>query len=514
MNHGGELGTKMLVILNDNHWSIARTVGALSDYLSSLRPGSLYNQARRTVHQLLQAMPVIGEKLDAGLEQGLKMLHSTLQPGQIFEAFGLTYVGPIDGHDTEELIDALEQCKKKDGVVLLHVKTQKGKGIPGAEDKADKGHAAKPNLKLLAQRSCSVPSAAERKEIELQKSTVPANPKDETAQPWTNWFADALIAAAERDESIVGLTAAMPGGTGIDKFMERFPKRGIDGGIAEQHTVAFASGLATAGMRPVAAIYSTFLQRGYDQVFQECALQKLPVFFAMDRAGLVGEDGATHHGIFDIAYLGTMPEVTMMSPRDGTELGMMLEFGLGWKEGPIAMRFARGNVGAGEPASERAPIQVGKGEVVQQGKDVALVAYGSQFVHVMGAARELERQGLSVEVVNMRFAKPIDMELIADLRARHDLVLTVEDHSLRGGFGSCFLEGLHLLPHGRIPRVRCLGVPDDFIEHASREQLLEMLGLDAAGIARAAIEELEGLRRGAGRFLRPSDEEENEAEVG
>ncbi|PIE23722.1 MAG: 1-deoxy-D-xylulose-5-phosphate synthase [Planctomycetota bacterium] len=493
LNHGGELGTKLLVILNDNHWSIARTVGALSDYLSSLRSGSLYYQARRTVHQLLQAMPVIGEKLDASLEQGLRMLHSTLQPGQIFEAFGLTYHGPIDGHDTDELIDALQHCQKKDGVVLLHVKTQKGRGIPGAEDKADKGHAAKPAAKAI----CVAPGEKAPK----------VEPKDPSAKAWTTWFADALIAAGERDESVVALTAAMPAGTGVDKFMARFPKRGIDGGIAEQHTVAFASGLASSGLKPVAAIYSTFLQRGYDQVFQEVALQKLPVFFAMDRAGVVGEDGATHHGIFDIAYLGTMPEVSMLSPRDGNELQMMLDWGLDWREGPVAMRFARGSVGAGEARDQRPPIELGKGEVVQQGRDLALVAYGSQFEHAQAATQRLENLGLSVELVNMRFAKPIDMELIQDLRARHELVLTVEDHSLRGGFGSCFLEALHMLPPGRLPRVRCLGVPDEFQEHATREELLAMLGLDAAGIAKSAIEEFELLRHSVGRFSRPSDEE-------
>ena len=488
LNHGGALGQKVLVILNDNHWSIAKTVGALSQYLSKVRTGSFYLQAKKTLHQLVQAMPVIGEKVDQGIEQGLEILQSTLNPGQVFKALGSHYYGPIDGHDVVGMIETLERVRELDGVVLLHVKTQKGKGVPGSEEAPDRAHAAKPAPKKDAATAGTEPAVV-----------VPARPKPAAKKAWTNWFGEAMCDLAERDERVCALTAAMPDGTGLVEFKERFPKRFFDCGIAEQHTVAFASGLTTAGLRPICAIYSTFLQRGYDMVFQEVILQRLPVIFAMDRGGLVGEDGATHHGIYDIAYLGAFPGVTLMAPSDGVELSMMLDFAL-TLEGPSGIRYARGGALEGAPRNERQPIELGKAETRRRGKDLAIVAYGSEVEFALEAAEQLARDGIEAEVVNARFAKPVDSEMVRDLRNRFDLILTVEDHAVRGGFGSCFLEALHALPAGRLPHVRVIAVPDELHEHASRAELLAMNGLDADGIARVALDELEALRHGVGRF--------------
>ncbi|MCA8969485.1 MAG: 1-deoxy-D-xylulose-5-phosphate synthase [Planctomycetes bacterium] len=486
MNHGGSLGKKLIVILNDNHWSIAKTVGALSSYLTKIRSGPIYRHAKKTLHQLLQKMPVIGEKVEESLEQLLKIAQSTISPTQLFEALGTHYYGPIDGHDTSELLDTLEHVRELEGVVLLHVRTQKGKGVPGSETRPDRAHAAKP---------APAPKTAGTEPTVV----IPAQPKV-AARAWTEWFADALMDSAARDERIVALTAAMPEGTGLVKFFEKFPQRALDCGIAEQHCVAFASGLATAGSRPVAAIYSTFLQRGYDQVFQEVVLQKLPVVFALDRAGVVGEDGATHNGIYDIAFLGAFPGVVMMAPRDGIELGMMLDFALAL-DGPSAIRYPRGSAPAGEGVDTRPPIELGKAETLRHGDAVAIVAYGGQVEYALAAATRLAADGIECEVVNARFAKPFDRELVRDLRSRFDVILTVEDHVRHGGFGSIFVDTLHELPAGKMPRVRVLAISDEVHEHASRPQILAALGLDTDGIVRAVREELDALERGGARFV-------------
>ncbi len=484
MNHGGSLGKNLIVILNDNHWSIAKTVGALSSYLTKVRSGPIFRHAKKTLHQLLQKMPVIGEKVEESLEQLLKIAQSTISPTQLFEAFGTHYYGPIDGHDMNEVLDTLEHVRQLDGVVLLHVRTQKGKGVPGSETRPDRAHAAKP-----------APKTAGTEPTVL----VPQKPKV-VARAWTEWFAEALLRAAERDERIVALTAAMPEGTGLLDFFERFPQRALDCGIAEQHTVAFASGLATAGSKPVAAIYSTFLQRGFDQVFQEVVLQKLPVVFALDRSGLVGEDGATHNGVYDIAYLGGFPGMVLMAPRDGVELGMMLDFAIEL-ETPSALRYPRGTAPAGEAASLRPAIELGKAETLRRGDAIAIVAYGPMVEASMEAAARLAADGIECEVVNARFAKPFDAELVRDLRSRFDVVVTVEDHVRHGGLGSIFIDTLHDLPSGRMPRVRVLAVSDEVHEHASRQQILAQLGLDAAGIERVVREEVETLERGGARFV-------------
>ena len=316
LNHAGSLeDTKLLVILNDNRWSIAKTVGALSRHLNKLRSGTFYNRAKESLHHLIQSIPVVGKDLDQRLGDAVDMVKNMVVPGHLFEELGFRYFGPVDGHNMQETLEALEACKKLGGVTLLHVLTEKGKGVPGSEDRYDRAHAAKPTPKPKAAKVPVEPA--------VLQPMVPEKPK---GRAWTKWFSDSIEALAERNEKVVAITAAMPDGTGLMEFRDRFPERFVDSGIAEQHAVAMASGMATAGMRPVCAIYSTFLQRGYDQVFQEVVLQRLPVVFAMDRAGLVGEDGATHNGLYDIAYLRCMPGMTLMAPMDGRELHEMMQF--------------------------------------------------------------------------------------------------------------------------------------------------------------------------------------------
>ena len=493
MNHGGALQPKLLVILNDNRWSIAKTVGALSSYLSKLRTGAFYQHAKKTVHNLIQNLPLIGEKVDRSLEQGLKILQNTLVPGQIFEALGTQYFGPIDGHNLDELLLTLERVKKLDGIVLLHVRTQKGKGVPGSQEKPDRAHAAKPQA---PQKSVAAPSTAGTEPVVVK----PSQPSATARKAWTDWFGAALLEAARKDERVIGLTAAMPDGTGVIPFMSEFPKRCLDAGIAEQHAVAFASGLATAGLKPVVAIYSTFLQRAYDQVFQEVLLNKVPVVFAMDRAGLVGEDGSSHNGVFDIAYLAAMPGMTLMAPMDGIELGMMLDFAISLEK-PAALRFARGAAPGGEAREQRPKIELGRAEMLRKGRDLAIVAYGSEVEFARQSAEILERRGIEVEVWNARFAKPMDQDMVRSIRSRHALVLTVEDHAVRCGFGSLFLQCLHELPAGKMPRVCVLGVPDAFHAHSSRGQILAKLGLDAEGIAGSAQQELMLQKRSKGLYV-------------
>ncbi len=485
LNHGGMLeNERLLVVLNDNRWSIAKTVGALSHYLNKVRSGRLYNQAKESMRHLIQAIPVVGKGLDEGIEQAADMLRNMVAPGHVFEALGFQYFGPIDGHDTNALLDIFENVKDREGVVLVHVQTQKGRGVPGSENRYDRAHAAKP---------APVPDPALPVKVSVEPKVLQPQPPRKLAatvakkkgRAWTEWFGDAIDQAAGRDEKVMALTAAMPDGTGLMEFMEKYPDRFVDSGIAEQHCVAMASGLATAGMKPVCAIYSTFLQRGFDQVFQEVVLQQVPVVFAMDRAGLVGEDGATHNGIYDIAYLRCFPHMTLMAPKDGPELGAMLDFAL-TLPGPSGLRYARGTAPevdalpgySGRPA----PIELGKMEIIRPGRDGAILAYGNMVQTALEAAELLSQQGVQIEVVNARFVKPLDDQGVLALCDRHDKVITLEDHVVMGGFGSAVLECV--AAHGPVrAQVQILGVPDAQLEHASRSQLIEMIGLDAKSVA-------------------------------
>ncbi|MCR9248222.1 MAG: 1-deoxy-D-xylulose-5-phosphate synthase [bacterium] len=478
LNHAGSLeDTRLLVILNDNRWSIAKTVGALSRYLNKLRSGTFYNRAKETVHNLIQAIPLVGKDLDARLGDTVDMLKNMVAPGHIFEELGFRYFGPVDGHDMGEVTEALEQCKNLDGVTLLHVMTEKGKGVPGSEDRYDRAHAAKPQKKAAQKPAKKVP---------VEPAVLPpVVPVTKPGRAWTAWFSDSMDKLAEADDRVIAITAAMPDGTGLMEFRDKYPDRFVDAGIAEQHAVAMASGLATSGMRPICAIYSTFLQRGYDQVFQEVILQRLPVVFAMDRAGLVGEDGATHNGLYDIAYLRCMPGITLMAPKDGHELHEMMQFAL-TLAGPSGVRYARGNAPHRHElvgwSGKHQPIELGKMEILRPGSDGAIVAYGHMVQTALEAAALLDKRGVHVEVVNARFCKPLDEEGILALCDRHDRVVTLEDHVKVGGFGSTVLECV--ASHGHVrAQVEVMGVPDDILEHMSRNQVVEHCGLSAEHVA-------------------------------
>jgi 1-deoxy-D-xylulose-5-phosphate synthase len=476
LNHAGALeNERLLVILNDNRWSIAKTVGALSRHLNQLRSGTLYNRAKDTLHNLIQSIPVVGKDLNNKLGDAVEMLKNMVVPGHLFEQLGFRYFGPIDGHNVDELVTALANVQKLDGVVLLHVMTEKGKGVPGSEDRYDRAHAAKPQ-----------PAKKKAEKVPVEPCVLqPVVPVSKPGRSWTEWFGEGMQQLAEADPRVIAITAAMPDGTGLMEFRDRFPDRFVDAGIAEQHAVAMASGMATSGMRPICAIYSTFLQRGYDQVFQEVVLQKLPVVFAMDRAGLVGEDGATHNGLYDLSYLRCFPGIVLMAPKDGAELHEMMRLSLSLP-GPSGIRYARGNAPSQADLvgwhGRHQPVELGRMEVLREGTDGAVLAYGHMVQTALEAAALLERRGVRIEVVNARFCKPLDEQGVLALCDRHDRVVTLEDHSRIGGFGSAVLECT--AAHGPVrAHVQVMGVPDELLEHMSRNQVVEQCGLTAAHVA-------------------------------
>ncbi len=454
LNHAGHLGTDLLVILNDNEMSISENVGAVSKYLTRLRTDPTYSRAKAEIEQLLRRLPAIGDKLTKTLEKIKDSMRHLVVPGLLFEAFGFKYLGPVDGHDLPLLIDVFQQASHLRGPVLIHVATEKGKGFPTAENAPDKFH--------------SWPTA-----VKLDKPPA-----------YTDVFADALIELARADERIVAVTAAMLPGTGLSKFQQHFPERCFDVGIAEQHAATFCAGLAAAGMRPVFAVYSTFMQRAYDQIIHDVAIQKLPVVFAVDRAGIVGPDGETHQGAFDLSYLRAIPNLTIMMPKDENELRHMLytAFQL---EGPVAVRYPRAD-GVGVPLDDVwSPVPVGKAEVVVDGRDAAIFALGPMVQTALKAAEAARVQyGLSIAVINMRFVKPLDRSLILKYAERMP-VMTLEDAALAGGMGSAVAE---VLADEQVSaRLLRKGLPDRFIEHGGRDELLRHLGLDADGVIKDLV---------------------------
>jgi 1-deoxy-D-xylulose-5-phosphate synthase len=475
INHAGALGASMLVVLNDNEWSISKSVGALARYLTRIRSSRVAQRAQQEIHGLLQSIPLIGDRVEHAIDQVREVLRHSIVQGHVFEELGVTYVGPVDGHDVEYLVENLERVRKLDGVVLLHALTQKGKGHPKALSHPERVHAAKGEAP-----KASLPVDGGKLELARRAPGGPA---------FTKAFGDAMIQLAERDLRVHALTAGMPSGTGLTEFAERFPTRFHDVGICEQHAVATAAGMAKGGLRPVAAIYSTFLQRAYDQVFQEVALQGLPVVFCLDRAGLVGQDGPTHNGVFDLAYLRTLPSFVLCAPRDASDQRRMLEMALRHDGGPVALRWPRDECPQEEviPAAERREMEPGKAEVLREGKELVLWAYGALVRQALEAADELGARGLEVGVVDARFAKPLDEELLAQHLRRYRHLLTIEEHQRSGGFGAAVLEVASRLPEARA-RVRILGVPDRFVEHmSSRDEQLADLGLDGPGIAKSAV---------------------------
>ncbi|MEE8205650.1 MAG: 1-deoxy-D-xylulose-5-phosphate synthase [Nitrospinaceae bacterium] len=454
LNHTGHLKSNMIVILNDNEMSISTNVGGMSAHLSQIMTGQVMRTIKGQIDEMLQSIPGVGKDISHFAHKIDDAIKGVFIPGRLFEDLGFRYVGPLDGHDTDTLIENLEDLKGQKGPTLVHVITRKGKGYKIAEEKAEIWHGASPF------------------DIEtgtfLKKKSNPA---------YTAVFADALIDLAKQDEKILGITAAMPSGTGISKFGKAFPDRTFDAGMAEQHAVDFAGGLALEGFRPVIAIYSTFLQRAYDQVVHDICIMNIPVTFAMDRAGIVGEDGATHQGLYDIAYLRTLPNMVVMAPKDENELRHMLKTAV-YHPGPAAVRYPRG-AGLGVPLDpEMKELEIGKGEVLQDGNDIALIAYGHMVPPAQDLARSLEGEGLSVAVINARFVKPLDTDLICRYARSAKCLVTLEEHSLQGGFGSAVLEEINEHVPEKNVLVKCIGAADRVIEHGAPALVRKDLKLD------------------------------------
>ena len=470
MNHGGVLKPNMLVILNDNCWSIAKTVGSLRDYLDRIRMTPFISEAKQELKCMVDRVPLIGTSMRGVLGRAHELARRVLSHGLIFEELGFDYYGPIDGHDLPRLIQALTDLKRKSGFNILHVLTNKGQGKEGAEQDPERYHAAKPK------------ASPSREPVKVESTMAPRK----KGPAYTTVFANHLNRLAERDDRIVAITAAMPGGTGLLEFSRKFPERFFDTGITEQHAVAFASGLAAEGLKPVTAIYSTFLQRGYDQVIHDVCLQRNHVVLAMDRAGVVGPDGETHNGVFDIAFLRTIPHIVLMAPKDGPELEAMLSFALNQQETAVAIRYPRESIP--EPRFEPTPpIEMGKGELLRSGPDGVMIAYGAMTYRCLEAADLLVEQGYEVAVVNARFARPLDAELICRTSQSQPVVMTLEDHMLQGGFGEAVLGCLadrNALPE-RFVRI---GIPDRFLEHGTRDEILEAIGLDPDSLVNRFLE--------------------------
>jgi 1-deoxy-D-xylulose-5-phosphate synthase len=458
LNHAGHLERDLIVVLNDNEMSISRNVGALAHYLSRVRTEPRYLRAKENFEAAVQRLPrgaamlEVVEKLKAGIKH-------LLVPGMLFEELGFTYLGPIDGHDLDATIETLRHARSIKGPVLVHAVTTKGKGYDPAERDACRFHGVAPF------------------DVDSGEPAVPGGAS------FTSVFGAQLVRLAQADERIVAITAAMPDGTGLLPFSCALPDRFFDVGMAEGHAVTFGAGLAAAGMRPVVAVYSTFLQRAYDQVLHDVCLQRLPVVLAVDRAGLVGEDGPTHHGVFDLSYLRHLPNMVVMAPRDGDQLVAMLQTALAG-DGPAAIRYPRAV--ATPPEEATGALEMGAGEILRDGDDVALVAVGSMVAPALAAAELLAAEGISAAVADARFVKPLDDKLVINLIDHCGMLITIEENVLQGGFGSAVLELLQ--ERGIAAAVRRLGVPDRFIEHGPRATLLESIGLTPAGIARAAAE--------------------------
>ena len=458
LNHVGHVGTRMTVILNDNEMSIAKNVGALSEYLAKMRTAPSYSKVKHDIEYLLRRIPAIGDRVAKTAERVKDSLKYFLVPGVLFEELGFTYFGPIDGHNLVSLMDVLQQTKNVEGPILIHVLTQKGKGYNPAECNASQFHGVGPFCIESGQAA--------------QGSTKPT---------YTSVFGDTLVELAASNPNLVAITAAMPEGTGLKKFAAQYPARFWDTGIAEQHAVTMAAGLAAAGKKPFVAIYSTFLQRAYDQILHDVCLQNLPVVFALDRGGVVGEDGPTHHGIFDFAYLRHVPQITIMAPKDEAELRNMMVTAEK-ANGPVAIRYPRGSGTGADISNTPVALSIGKAEELTTEGAIALLAIGAMVEPCYQAGQLLASRGISCHVVNARFVKPLDEDMIRRLARETGILVTVEDNCLPGGFGSAVLEFINAHNLNWVKVLR-LGWPDRFIEAGSRSQLLEKYKLTAEGIA-------------------------------
>ena len=467
MNNAGALKSKLIVVLNDNDMSIARPVGAMSNYLAKLLSGKLYFSFRETIKMVISAF---SKRFSQKAGKAEDMLRNIVTGGTLFSELGFYYVGPVDGHDVENLVQIFENVKNSnhEGPILIHVRTQKGKGYKPAEDSGDKYHGVS----------------------KFNVSTGEQTKSKSNAPSYTKVFAETLIKHAEQDTKIIGITGAMPSGTGINLFEKKFPDRTFDVGIAEQHAVTFAAGLATEGYKPYAAIYSTFLQRAYDQVVHDVALQSLPVRFAIDRAGLVGADGPTHAGSFDITYLSTLPNFVVMAASDEAELVKMINTSVNINDRPSAFRYPRGNgVGINLPSINET-LEIGKGRVIQEGKKVALLNFGTRLEQCKEASETLLKKGITCTIVDARFAKPLDEKLIMEVASNHEVLITIEEGSI-GGFGSHvmqFLSDRGVFDKGL--KFRSMILPDIFIDQDTPEKMYEIAGLDSKSIASKVEETL------------------------
>jgi 1-deoxy-D-xylulose-5-phosphate synthase len=467
MNNAGAMNSRLIVILNDNDMSIAPPVGAMSAYLSRLYSGKTYRTLREAAKQINKRLPkIIANRANRVEEYSRGFM---MDGGTLFEELGFYYVGPIDGHNLDHLLPVLKNVRDmQEGPILVHVVTQKGKGYGPAEASADKYHAV---VKF------DIATGAQAK----AKPNAPA---------YQNVFGQSLVKEAEKDEKIVGITAAMPSGTGIDIFNKAFPDRTFDVGIAEQHAVTFAAGLATEGYKPFCAIYSTFLQRGYDQIVHDVAIQSLPVRFAIDRAGLVGADGATHAGSFDNAYLGCLPNFVIMAASDEAELVHMVATQVAINDRPSALRYPRGEGRGIEMPEFGVPLEIGKGRIVREGSKIALLSFGTRLAECEKAADELAALGLSTTIADARFMKPLDVDLVLKLAREHEILLTIEEGAI-GGFGSHVMQTL--AEHGMLDgglRMRSMVLPDEFLDHDTPNAMYARAGLDAKGIVAKVFEVL------------------------
>ena len=457
LNNAARINKNFIIILNDNNMSISENVGGMSKYLSGIRTGAGYNDLKRQITDLLEKVPVAGPRMIrriSMIKQGLKQL---LIPGMLFEDMGITYLGPVDGHDVKQLSRVLNEAKRLDHAVLVHVLTKKGNGYAPAEKNPSAFHGVNPF------------------------DTATGKPKKaKTAPSYTDVFSKKLVELAGRDKRIVAITAAMPDGTGLTRFKNEFPDRFFDVGIAEQHAVTSAAGMAAAGMRPVVAVYSSFLQRGFDQILHDVCIQNLPVVFAVDRAGLVGSDGETHQGIFDLSYLTCIPNMAVLAPKNRWELEKELEFAFQYP-GPIAIRYPRGE-GYQGLEEYQAPVEFCRGELISEGEGIALLAVGSMVSTAEHIRDKLKEEGYDLTLANGRFIKPIDVKLVDRLAATHDCIVTLEENVLQGGFGLQVTSYVH--KHYPDVRVLNIALPDAYVEHGNVSLLREALGIDSDSIIR------------------------------
>ena len=462
LNNAGDLKKDLIVILNDNEMSISPNVGALSAYLNRILTGERFQKFKKETRAFLESIPKLGDKAAKIAQKTEEMLKGLFLPGILFEELGFNYVGPIDGHNVELLIDTFKRIKTSLSPVLIHVITKKGKGYEFSEKDPSMFHGIGP-FKL----ETGLPITGE-------------------GLSYSDIFGETLTELAKKDEKIIAITAAMKEGTGLDHFANKYPERFYDVGIAEPHAVTFAAGLATRGLKPVVAIYSTFLQRSYDEIIHDVCLQNLHVVFAIDRAGIVGEDGPTHNGMFDLSYLRHVPNLIVMSPKDDVEFKYMLELALN-HNGPVAIRYPRGKVKSLiSPPSSLIPFNVGKAEILREGKDVALIAIGNTVHPSIQAAERLNEDGISAMVVNARFIKPLDHNLISSVAVAVPRIITIEENALQGGFGSAVIELLNEIEVNNV-KVRRLGIPDIFIEQGQQNELRRIYGLDERGIYLSAL---------------------------